>query len=428
MMKRVALLCSHDRHYTRDLLKLSVCPSSAEYLLSVHNLGLNNLDVDSSGSNQVVDDLFRICDALADQLSILSLNGITSTGDYPGSIIASIVAHKLGLPAPSTKALLLCNHKFYARQQQQISVPEAVPDFQIIDPHTFCSNDLVLSYPFFLKPVKAYFSIHANRVENEKQLEKLLKTCFLSPTFLSPFDVWLKQYTDCQYGAHCFIAESLLEGQQTTVEGFVQNGTVSIIGIVDSIMFDNNISFKRFEYPSSLSNNMQERMAQLAVRCIQGSGLDNTLFNIEMIYNSAHDMVHIIEINPRIAAQFADLYQRVDGTNSYELLCAVATGTQPQLKKGQGNHASAASCVLRMFDNKRVIKCPSDQNLALVHKQFPDVVIEIYAKEGAKLSDQLQDGKSYRYGLVNLGASCRQELLNGLEAVKKLLDFVFEPV
>ena len=41
------------------------------------------------------------------------------------------------------------------------------------------------------------------------------------------------------------------------------------------------------------------------------------MFNIEMMYDAATDRIGIIEINPRMASQFADLYEKVDGTNSY---------------------------------------------------------------------------------------------------------------
>ena len=45
-------------------------------------------------------------------------------------------------------------------------------------------------------------------------------------------------------------------------------------------------------------------------------GFDNGQFNIELVYNPEADTVHIVEINPRMSSQFADLFEKVDGTKS----------------------------------------------------------------------------------------------------------------
>ena len=57
-------------------------------------------------------------------------------------------------------------------------------------------------------------------------------------------------------------------------------------------------------------------MAEIAKTLMRGMGFDNGMFNIEMMYDADADRIGIIEINPRMASQFADLYEKVDGTNS----------------------------------------------------------------------------------------------------------------
>ena len=42
------------------------------------------------------------------------VDAVVSTDDYPGSALASIVAQRLGLPGPSSRANLLCQHKFHS--------------------------------------------------------------------------------------------------------------------------------------------------------------------------------------------------------------------------------------------------------------------------------------------------------------------------
>ena len=109
------------------------------------------------------------------------------------------------------------------------------------------------------------------------------------------------------------------------------------MGVVDSIMFPNTIAFQRFEYPSSVPAPVQDRMADLARKVMPAFGFDNGQFNIELIYNPEANTVHIVEINPRMSSQFADLFEKVDGTNSYSVLLDLAFGktrTSNEAKEG----------------------------------------------------------------------------------------------
>jgi hypothetical protein len=45
------------------------------------------------------------------------------------------------------------------------------------------------------------------------------------------------------------LCEDLVGGEQFTVDGFVYGNEVTILGIVDSIMYPGTMSFASFEYP-----------------------------------------------------------------------------------------------------------------------------------------------------------------------------------
>ena len=87
-------------------------------------------------------------------------------------------------------------------------------------------------------------------------------------------------------------------------------------------------------------------MADIAKRLMSGLGFDNFMFNIEMMYDARDDRIAVIEINPRMASQFADLYEKVDGTNAYEVLLDLGIGVGPRRNGGKANIASprAVSC------------------------------------------------------------------------------------
>src|ERR1041384_2217241 len=62
------------------------------------------------------------------------LAGVASSGDYPGCIVASVLAQNRGLPAPTPQSVLACSHKYYSRLAQREAVPEATPYAALINP------------------------------------------------------------------------------------------------------------------------------------------------------------------------------------------------------------------------------------------------------------------------------------------------------
>ena len=106
----------------------------------------------------------------------------------------------------------------------------------------------------------------------------------------------------------------------------------------------------------------------------------------------------------------------------------IAAGDEPSISQGKGQFKIAASCVLRTFENRRVLRVPSAQQIAELVASFADARVEICAAQGKLLSDGMQDGKSYRYGLINIGADSEAELAAKLELCQSMLDFQFAPV
>ena len=425
-MKKVLIICTTPR----DKRELSFNRVRGDYDIVFHDFDADLIDrVVSKGTKKLPAHLEPeyIIKELATLAQEHKVDGLLATDDYPGSLFASFMAQELGLYAPSLESILICQHKYYARCAQRELVPDATPHFTLIDAKQDLTRQIAhFSFPFFLKPVKSYFSLYANKVTDMHDLE--MHTQQPIKFFLYHFDWFLKQYPAYDVPAHYLIAEGLLQGVQVTLEGYVYNGQVAIQGIVDSIMFPGTICFARFDYPSFLPQEVQERMGTIAKTFMQGIGFDNGIFNIEFMYNSATDAIDIIEVNPRMASQFADLFEKVDGTNSYQTLLALATGTQPLGRTRQGNYACATSYVLRIFDDHHIAHIPQAEDIEKAYKEFPDARIELFGRPGYKLSDELQDGKSFRYGLIHLGAQDWQELFEKVEACKAMLPYIMQQV
>lgn len=358
-----------------------------------------------------------------------NIDAVVSSLDYPPNDLRVAIAERLGLPGPSLKTILTLEHKYYSRKLQQEHAPEAVPMFHIVtQDNKKYFGSLNMQFPLLLKPVKSSFGRNAFKVDSLKEFNQLIDTCYFPEQFLLPFNTLLHEHTSFEYDVCNVLAESFVSGYQTTVEGFVYQGEITILGVIDSIMFPGTISFKRFEYPSSLQSDVQERMVALTQKVMSNSGLDNSLFNVECIYTPETDQIHIIEINPRFSSQFADLFERVDGFNTYETLLDLALGRKPTICYREGKFNIAASCVLRVFEDHLVERVPSPGMLKRVYELFPDARIEIYAQEGKKLSDEKQDGKSFRYGLVHLGAYDHEDLFNRFAICEQLLNFKLTPI
>jgi hypothetical protein len=189
------------------------------------------------------------------------IQGVITTDDYPGTTVASVVAHELNLPSPKPEANLFCQHKFYSRQIQALAAPEATPDFQLIDVRPEAAMPPGRSFPLFVKPVKSFFSVGAQPVESRSDLEKINNRWARSAAFFHPFEILFHKYTGHFLGTNYLLGEGLLQGIQTTLDGYVCAGQVHVMGVVDSVMFPNTIAFQRFEYPSSVPAPVQDRMA-----------------------------------------------------------------------------------------------------------------------------------------------------------------------
>jgi biotin carboxylase len=166
-------------------------------------------------------------------------------------------------------------------------------------------------------------------------------------------------------------------------------------------------------------------MREIAARAVLKLGLDATMFNVEMFHDPATDGIAIVEVNPRMAYQFADLYEKVDGTNLYELQLALALGREPRFRRGAGPCRAATSFVLRRFQDARVRRVPSESELAALRRRVPDARVHVLARVGRRLSRQVQDPHSFRYGIVNLGGPSREALLETYEVLCRELAFEF---
>ena len=361
-----------------------------------------------------------------------AIAGVTSSSDYPGATVAAAIATRLGLTGSLPERVIGCSHKYYSRLVHKSAVPEATPRFWLLDPRDPKTWSAV-EFPCYVKPVKGAFSIMSGRIDRPDELATFLSRPAVQEfleSYIAIFNRLVAGLTTFEIDGRYFLAEELFRGAQVTVEGFVSRGRPELLGIVDSTIHPETGSFLRFDYPSQLPADVQERMTQIASRAVAALELQDTLFNIEMIWDAENDRVGIIEVNPRLCGQFADLYQKVDGTNGYEVALSLAAGDRPVIRRGEGAFRVAASVPLRIFEPSRVRRAPSDEEIRAIESELGGTLIWRECECDQELADfeSVEDGKSYRYAVMNIGGKDSRELMSTQQQLLQRLDFRFEPL
>jgi ATP-grasp domain-containing protein len=370
-------------------------------------------------------DVRRYLDTLEHKYRGAGLDGVFSNNEYFGALMAAELARRLGLPGTDPRVLKIAQHKFYCREVMARIAPEATPRFFAFPYRLGDRRAFELPFPFFVKPVKATFSVLARRVDNLAELRCHLRfgplETLIIKRLVQPYNDLATPDQGFHVDAHHMIGEELLTGHQVNVDGFVRRGEVHFLGVVDSVMYPGTMAFQRFEYPSRLPAEVRARMRSLAQRLISGMGFDHGFFNVEMFWDPATDAIRLIEVNPRLASQLANLYRRVDGIDPYQLLVDLSLGNTPEAPRSRGDFGAAASFVFRRFDGTTIEREPPPQERDWLRRSYPDAQLMLYRKRGGGLRREMKWLGSHRYAVLNLGGTSRHDLERRFHAVCRKL-------
>jgi len=355
--------------------------------------------------------------------------GVISHHEQFGALAAAMVAEKLGLPGTSVQAILACQHKLHARQVMQEVCPEANLPFQALDAAYGSEVPRGIRYPAYVKPVKAAFSVLARQVNNHAELHHHTRfghrELWVIRRLVEPFERVARARLPGADTAHRLMLEQPVQAEQFNLDGYVFQGRAHALGVVDAIMYPGTQAFMRWEYPSRLGSPVQARALQIAQRFLSAVGFDHGMFNIEFFFDAASDTLSIIEVNPRLASQFSDLYQRIDGLQPHAMSVALALGHDPAtVPRVQPVAGAAASLVYRVFRLQDAPPMPSRAHQAALADQFADADLFLYPKSGHALARDFKWLGSYRYGIIHLHGQDAMHLRQRCEAASALLGWV----
>jgi len=343
-------------------------------------------------------------------------DGVMGSNDATAHL-AAVLAERLGLPGPGRAAFMRCHDKLACRRVQAEIVPDATPAFAAVDLDV-PDPAPPLPFPFFLKPVSAHLSQLAYRIDGPDDFAAAVAAARAQIDDVTAYDRALEGRT-----FRTLVAEELLEGDLVTFEGFMHDGRMTPIGVTDAVLHPNSISFLRFEYPSALPAGIQARMADVAARLMPGLGFDGSLFNIEF-FVAADGSLSIVEVNGRMASQFAPLVKAVHGVSSYELQLDLAAGREPHLPPRREGIV-AASFVVRAYEDAVVRSVPDP---TAVLERFGHAHVEVLVRPGQRLSENDDDVVSHRLALIALAGPDRDAVLRRYDEALRMMPFELDPV
>ena len=371
-------------------------------------------------------DINRFSQLAALRAKLQGVKAVVSNHEQYGALCAALVAEKLDLPGTSVEAVLACQHKLHAREVLQRVAPEANIPYSRLNATYGSAIPDGIDYPVFVKPVKAAFSVLAKNIENHQALHEHTRfdrrELWIIRHLVEPFEKILMERISSAGTAHSLILEENIPGQQHCLDGYYFAGKIHRMGVVDAHMYPGTDAFMRWDYPSQLSDDIQLKAEIVADKFLTAIGFTHGFFNMEFVLDEQSNQIKVIEFNPRMAAQFSDLYERVNGVNLHEMAIALAHGINPAtlaLKTPTATHAS--SVVYRIFDPDTPVTMPTASQQEAFYNVFPDGLLLQFPKRFSKLQQDFKWMGSHRFGIVHLGGSSLTDLRQRCEHASSLL-------
>ncbi len=334
-MKRIMVICPTPRD-ERELARVSG-PAVVEGA-ACETFSRPLLDGDAAALHWVGRDPLADIEDLVQRCREGGIGAVVSTADYPGIVVAGLIAERLGLPATRLEATLLCLHNYWSRVIQRDVVPEATPRFRLLDP---AGSGPQGRFPLVVKPAAPFVSRSGRRVESSREIVEAREAWACAEALSSPLEALLQRYIGSGLERGQVVAEEAMDGVRAILEGYVFKGEVHSLGVVDVV--GAGCEPGRFEYPSSLPEPVQERMLDIARRLMPEFGFDHGQFSLEFVCDDDSEAVWIAGLQPRMSPELAGLFTKVDGTSPYAVLLALGEGRRPEFTRGMGRASLAVA-------------------------------------------------------------------------------------
>ncbi|MFB8085643.1 acetyl-CoA carboxylase biotin carboxylase subunit family protein [Streptomyces sp. NPDC055992] len=361
-----------------------------------------------------------------------SIDAIVGYWDFPVSTLVPMLGRAYGTRTTSLESVVKCEHKYWSRLEQRKAV-DALPRFGRVDLDTDDPRPPEgVGFPMWLKPALAYSSELAYGVGDMAEFRTAVEKIRAGIGRVGkPFEAVLG-LLDLPpemegVGGQVCLAEEAMTGIQVAVEGYANNGEVTVYGVLDSMNYPDSPCFLRHQYPSTLPPAVIHRLHEVSERTIRQIGMDAATFSIEYFYDPKTGEVSLLEINPRHSQSHAELFHFVDGVPNHHRMIRLALGEDPVVPGGGGPYRMAAKWYYRWFGEGTVREVPGPERIAAIEREIPGVRIDIVPSEGQKLSTvPQQDSYSYEIAHIFTGADDEEGLRRKFDRCVAALGLAFD--
>ncbi|MYW01133.1 ATP-grasp domain-containing protein [Streptomyces sp. SID3343] len=234
---------------------------------------------------------------------------------------AAALADRLGLPGTPLPAAAITRNKYLMRESLR-DRSSLLPRFALVRTWREAAAAAAdIGYPAVLKPTVSMGSMGVFQVCSEQELEHAHRTLSayaqsaVHPVFASaPGELIYEEY---------------LEGSEHSVEGYVHDGRVIVVGITDKTTSPPFHLEIRHVFPTSLGSREQYRVRALVSEVIRVCGLDNCAFHLECKVD--RDRIRLIEVAARVGGDYITSHLVPLATKEpfYENVLRLSVGSRP---------------------------------------------------------------------------------------------------
>ena len=356
-------------------------------------------------------------------------DGIVGTHDS-SAVIAAIIAQETGKRFASVDAIIKCQNKYLCRRIQKEVVPEHAPNYAIaLD---YMRNPHLLQFPFFIKPARSNISFGTHIIDNLQALENYITRESIDIARYNQYYLDALSHKPSYHNAlniatcNSFLCEDLIEGTQVTLDGYIFEGEINFFGVTKANYYPDTNSFFYHAFPHKFSKDLNANVEKALTRLIPALGIDNSFFNVELRADETTNTFKIIEINSRIAFQFAKTIAAVKGFDPLHLLCDAAVGKKPGLTAVKENRFKYCyNFELHHFSDAKILQTPTQSAYEEIRLKYPEVYVRNLIHESLKLSDFKHNPQSFRYGVVDVPGNSHEEIMAKYEDVLSMLGYRF---
>ena len=243
-------------------------------------------------------------------------------------LLAAKVSQRLGLPGLDTQSAQRARDKYLMRRTlARHGLPG--PRFKRVESlKEFRGGLEEIGVPAVLKPLSGAAGKNVIKIDSaeERELDNMFKTLYrLTQPFHDPL---------FHHNPGKFLLEEYMEGDEVSVEGFVDSDTIHLIAMTDKSPLEGPYFVESGDVmPSLHSRKVKEAMMEMARLGIEALGYRNCGIHAEM--KLTDEGPRIIEIAARLGGDYlCDFVEMIHKVDMVEAVLQIGLGEKPQIKLG----------------------------------------------------------------------------------------------